>query len=172
MSLLERFAKGDLGAFEALFREFQGRVYACIVRIIRDPGMAEDLTLEAFWRMYQARGRFDPQADFGAWAYRIAMNLALSHMRHKSREEEWRGQEPQSRVPDPALQREVSEKVRNAFTRLPARLQLTAIMALVDERPYEEIAGALGIAPGTVKSRVFRAVRILRKNLSHIRVHT
>lgn len=172
MSLLERFAKGDLDAFETLFRQFQGKVYGCIVRIIRDPGTAEDLTLEAFWRMYRARGRFDPQADFGAWAYRVAMNLALSHLRHKSREEEWRDQEPHDYAPDPALQQEVSERVRHAFTRLPARLQLTAIMALVDGRPYEEIAGTLGIAPGTVKSRVFRAVRILRKNLSQLRVHT
>lgn len=172
MSLLERFANGDLDAFETLFRQFQGKVYGCVVRVIRDPGTAEDLTLEAFWRMYRARGRFDPQADFGAWAYRIAMNLALSHLRHKSREVEWREQEPQSRAPDPALQQEVSERVRRAFTRLPARLQLTAIMALVDERPYDEIAGALNIAPGTVKSRVFRAVRIMRKQLSHFRVHT
>ncbi|HEY6249368.1 MAG TPA: sigma-70 family RNA polymerase sigma factor [Candidatus Angelobacter sp.] len=88
MSLLERFATGDLDAFETLFRQFQGRVYGWIVRIVRDPGIAEDLTVETFWRIYRARSRFDVQADFGAWAYRIATNLALSYLRSRPKEAE------------------------------------------------------------------------------------
>ena len=172
MSLLEQFTKGDLDAFEVLFRQFQGRVYAWIVRIVRDPGTAEDLTLETFWRIFRARGRFNPEADFGAWAYRIAVNLALSHLRRRCAEEELRGDESAGHTPDPALRQETIEQVRRALARLPARLQVTATMALIEERPYPEIATVLGIAPGTVKSRVFRAVRILRKQLSRMRVHT
>ncbi len=61
MELLERFAQGDMDAFEALFREFQGEVYGWIVRIVRDGNAAEDLTVEAFWRMYRAHARFDPR---------------------------------------------------------------------------------------------------------------
>jgi RNA polymerase sigma factor (sigma-70 family) len=61
MELLERFSRGEMGAFEALFREFQGEVYGWIVRIVRDPSTAEDLTVEAFWRMYRAHARFDPR---------------------------------------------------------------------------------------------------------------
>jgi len=171
MSLLERFAKGDLDAFEELFRQFQGKVYRWIVRIIRDPATAEDLTLETFWRIYRARGQFDVQADFGAWAYRIAINLALSHLRRKPSEEEWHEDESAVHLADPALEREKCEHIRHAFGRLPLKLQVTATMALIEERPYEEIAGVLGIAPGTVKSRVFRAVRILRKQLDRMRVH-
>src|SRR5215471_7806826 len=171
MSLLERFAKGDLDAFEILFRQFQAKVYRWIVRIIRDPGTAEDLTLETFWRIYRAREQFDVQADFGAWAYRIAINLALSHLRRKPAEEEWQSNEPAVRVADPALEQEKCEQIRRAFSALPLKLQVTATMALIEERPYEEIAGVLGIAPGTVKSRVFRAVRILRKQLDRMRVH-
>lgn len=174
MSLLERFAKGDLDAFETLFRQFQGRVYAWIVRIVRDTGAAEDLTVETFWRIFRSRGRFNPEADFGGWAYRIATNLALSHMRRRPREQALPADMPQSRVwdRDPALQREEREEIRRAFSRLPARLQPVATMALIEERPYQEIAAALGIPPGTVKSRVFRAVRILRKQLQGMGVHT
>lgn len=170
MSLLERFATGDLDAFEILFRQFQARVYGWIVRIVRDPASAEDLTVETFWRIYRARARFDPQADFGAWAYRIAVNLALSHLRGKPREEELRVDEPVVNPPDAALEREAREQIRCAFSKLPARLQVVAAMALIEERPYQEIATALGIAPGTVKSRVFRAVRILRKQLNRMGV--
>ena len=69
---LERFAAGDLVAFEALFRQFQGPVFGWIMRIVRDRGAAEELTVETFWRAWNARARFDPQREFGAWARRIA----------------------------------------------------------------------------------------------------
>ena len=81
MELLKRFRRGDPEAFEALFRQFQAEVYGWIVRIVRDPSAAEDLTIETFWRIHRARGRFDPGASFGAWARRIATNLAIDHLR-------------------------------------------------------------------------------------------
>src|SRR5208337_5382467 len=78
--VLRQFCHGDLGAFEALFRQHQGSVYGWIVRIVRDPSAAEDLTVETFWRIYRARSRFDAQRGFGPWARRIATNLALDHL--------------------------------------------------------------------------------------------
>lgn len=175
MDLLRRFREGDLEAFEALFRQFQGRIYSWIVRIVRDSGAAEDLTLETFWRIYRARERFDPASDFGGWAYRIATNLALSYVRRNRWEKGWalpdNRPEPATPSRDPALEREERETIRRAFARLPAKLQVVAMLALVEEARYEEIAGALGIAPGTVKSRVFRAVRLLRKQLKSMRVY-
>jgi RNA polymerase sigma-70 factor, ECF subfamily len=173
MDLLTRFREGDLDAFEVLFRQFQGRVYAWIVRIVRDPGVAEDLTVETFWRIYRARGRFHAEADFGGWAYRIATNLALTHIRRRPREQALPDDLPQSRgaIADPALRREERELIERAFARLPPRLQVAVTMALIEERPYHEIAEVLGIPAGTVKSRVFRAVRILRKRLQGTGVH-
>jgi len=172
MSLLERFTKGDPDAFEELFRQFQGRVYAWIVRIVRDPGTAEDLTVETFWRIYRARGRFDSQKDFGGWAYRIATNLALSHLRHRPLQQQLPAQIAADDAPDPAVQDEAKEEIRRAVAKLAPKLQLAVTMALIEDRPYREIAEALGIAEGTVKSRVFRAVRILRKRLRKLRVMT
>jgi RNA polymerase sigma-70 factor (ECF subfamily) len=64
MELLDRFAAGDLEAFEALFRQHPREVYAWIVRIVRDSGIAEDLTVETFWRIYRTRSRFDPAGNF------------------------------------------------------------------------------------------------------------
>ena len=66
---------------------------------------------------------------------------------------------------DPAVQSELRERVAEAMRRLPAKLRVTAVLALIEDRPYEEIAGALGISEGAVKSRVFRAVRLLRTRL-------
>src|SRR5215467_9390009 len=83
MDLLRRFALGDVDAFETLVRQFQGNIYAWIVRIVRDSGTAEDLTIETLWRIYGARRRFQPDGNFGAWARRIATNLAVDHLRRK-----------------------------------------------------------------------------------------
>src|SRR5437016_10518494 len=97
MELLERFAAGDLEAFEALFRQHQKEVYAWTVRIVRDSCAAEDLTVETFWRVYRARGRFDPAAgNFRAWARRIATNAALDHLRHARKRSEEHTSELQS----------------------------------------------------------------------------
>ena len=169
MELLEQFVHGNLEAFETLFRQFQREVYGWILRIVRDPAAAEDLTVETFWRIYRSHGRFDPAQSFGAWARRIATNAALDHLR-KMRTLRADVALPDGlslgTPPDPALQREVREQVARCFRQLPVKLQVAATLALVEERPYEEIAAALGISPGAVKLRVFRAVRRLRKSLA------
>src|SRR5215471_12566414 len=81
MNVLERFAAGEVEAFESLFRQHQREVYGWIVRIVRDGGTAEDLTVETFWRIYRAHARFDPARSFGPWARRIATNAALDHLK-------------------------------------------------------------------------------------------
>lgn len=171
MELLERFAQGDVDAFEEVFRRLQGEVYGWIVRIVREPGAAEDLTVETFWRMYRARARFDPRKPIGAWARRIATNAALDYLRIRRPESELPADVAQAPSPDPALQDELQRQIRTAFYRLPAKLRVAAVLALVEERPYQEIADALGTSVGAVKLRVFRAVRKLRKQLDKMGVH-
>jgi RNA polymerase sigma-70 factor (ECF subfamily) len=166
---LEQFTRGDIQAFEALFREYQGEVYGWVVRIVRDPGAAEDLTLETFWRIYRARARFDPCRPFGAWARRIATNLALEHLSRRRAENRLdHGLPPPAAAgaaPDPAVGADVRAKVAAAFAELPAKLRVAATLAMIEETPYAEIAEALGISINGVKSRVFRAARRLRRSL-------
>lgn len=166
MELLERFAAGDLEAFEVLFRQHQTQVYAWIVRIVRDSGIAEDLTVETFWRIYRSRSRFRPDGNFPAWARRIATNAAFDHLRRSRHEIELPENLVSANKPNPAVQRETRERIRQAFRELPTKYRLIATLALVEEEPYEKIAGAVGISADLVKIRVFRAVRILRKNLT------
>lgn len=165
MELLEQFARGDLDAFEVLYRQFQRDVYGWILRIVRDPAAAEDLTVETFWRIYRARAHFDPAHSFGAWARRIATNAALDHLRKVRAEVALPDDLSPGTPPNPALQRETRELIARCFCRLSAKLRAVATLALIEERPYEEIAAALGISASAVKSRVFRAVHLLRKSL-------
>ena len=77
MELLERFARGDLDAFESLFRQYQSLVFGWVLRIVRNRASAEELTLETFWRMYRARARFDvSRGNCAGWLRRIATNVA------------------------------------------------------------------------------------------------
>src|SRR5215467_13137578 len=166
MELLERFAAGDLEAFEALFRQHQNEVYRWTVRIVRDTGAAEDLTVETFWRIYRARERFNPAAgNFRAWARRIATNAALDHLRHARKETELSDDYPAAPQGDPAVGKEVRGQLRRAFLDLPSKYRLVATLALIEGEPYDEIAEAVGISATLVKVRVFRAVRMLRKKL-------
>jgi RNA polymerase sigma-70 factor (ECF subfamily) len=166
MDLLERFAAGDLEAFEVLFRQHQSQVYAWIVRIVRDSGIAEDLTVETFWRIYRSRARFDPTGSFGPWAYRIATNAALDHLRRSRRETELPADLAADPEPDSAVQHETRDRIRKAFAQLPPKYRLVATLALIEDEPYEKIAAAAGISVSLVKIQVFRAVRMLRKQLA------
>jgi RNA polymerase sigma-70 factor (ECF subfamily) len=160
--VLEQFAAGEPEAFETLFRQFQGDVYRWIVRIVRDPAAAEDLTVETFWRIYRAHARFHPDRSFGAWARRIATNAALDYLKSVRGQEapldESLQPESHSRPGDPAVQREIRERTRAAFEQLPAKLRVVATLALIEDQAHGEIAEALNISPAAVKSRLFRAV--------------
>jgi RNA polymerase sigma factor (sigma-70 family) len=171
MELLQRFAAGDLDSFETLFRQHQKEVYAWIVRIVRDSGAAEDLTVETFWRIHRACGRFDPAAgNFRAWARRIATNAALDHLKRARRETVLVDDYPAAPRGDPAVRGELRSQLRQAFLELPPKYRLVATLALIEDEPYEEIAEAAGISPALVKVRVFRAVRMLRKKLNTFNV--
>jgi len=171
MELLERFACGDLAAFEALFRQFQGDVEGWVLRIVRNQAAAEDVTLEAFWRIYRARALFDPRRSFGAWARRVATNAALDYLKRTPVEVALPAETPSSgQETNPVVGRELREALERAFGRLSPRLRAAAALALIEERPYDEIAEALGISVGAVKGRVFRALRILRSDLERQQV--
>ncbi len=171
-AVFEQFAAGEIEAFEVLFRQFQAEVFSWIVRIVRDPSAAEDLTIETFWKIYRAHARYDPNRKFGAWARRIATNLAVDYLKKP----QVRSSEPVENLPaaadpssqDPAIQREVRERTQLAFDQLPAKLRVVATLALIEECPHGEIAEALNISTAAVKSRLFRATLLLRRKLGNL----
>jgi RNA polymerase sigma factor (sigma-70 family) len=177
MELLERFARGELEALETLFRQFQRQVHGWIVRMVRDPAVAEELTVETFWRAHRARACFDPARaedpwrGFGGWLRRIATNLALDHLRRARPETPLSDEVGLAAAPsEPVLDRERRDAIRQAFALLPASLRAVATLALVEEESHADIADAMGISVGAVKHRVFRAVQLLRQRLERLGV--
>jgi RNA polymerase sigma-70 factor (ECF subfamily) len=167
--VLDRFRQGDLDAFESLFRQHQRAVYGWTLRLVRNPATAEDLTIEAFWRIYRAHARFDPALGFEGWARRIATHAAFDWLRTQPPTPAFSGEQiaelPAPSAADPGVSAEVRAAIAQSFTRLTPRLRIAAVLAVIEELPHKEVATALGISVAAVKLRVFRALRLLRKDL-------
>src|ERR1700691_5781868 len=118
-TVLNEFQQGSVDAFEALFRQHQRAVYGLILRIVRNPATADELTVETFWRIYRAHARFEPSRGFEGWARRIATNAALDWMRSARAENELSAEfpdEPASpAVADAAVMEEIRRKTALAF---------------------------------------------------------
>jgi RNA polymerase sigma-70 factor (ECF subfamily) len=177
-SLLLRFIRGDRAAFETLFRTFESDVYRWILRIVRDDSVAEDGVVEAFWRCYRSRARFDPSRSFGAWMRRIATHVAID-LSNTARRHHWTQIKETAATSLThadssigATRLALSDAIARAFDALPPKLRVVATLALIEECPHGEIAAALGVPIGTVKSRLFRATRKLRKELDGTEVNT
>ena len=156
-------------AFEDLFRFHQRAVYGWILRIVRNAATAEDLTIETFLRIHRAMESFDNTRKFEPWARRIATHVAFDWLRARRPEsimpDDFFQDMPSPPLANPGITAEIRNKVAQAFGRLPPKLRLAATLAVVEELPQKEVAEALGVSVAAVKLRVFRALRILRKDL-------
>jgi len=175
-ALLQRFVHGDRAAFATLFQMFEHDVYRWILRIVRDHALAEDGVVEAFWRCYRSRARFDPSGNFGGWMRRIATHVAIDLLKSASRHP-WVGIDDATAMQfahaDSSSETDRQQRasaIAQAFFELPPKLRVVATLALIEECPHKDIAAALGVPIGTVKSRLFRATRKLRKALDHLEV--
>jgi RNA polymerase sigma-70 factor (ECF subfamily) len=129
---------------------------------------SRDVTAETFWRAWRGRAGFDRQRPFGAWLRRIATNAAIDWLKRAARDPARPTNHALDQVPareTPILDHKVHDALQRAFVALPVRLRVVATLALIEERPHSEIAEALDLPLGTVKSRIFRATRALRAEL-------
>jgi RNA polymerase sigma-70 factor (ECF subfamily) len=137
--------------------------------MVRNPSVAEELTVESFWRIHQAHARFDPARGFEPWARRIASRATLDWMRRQRPETELTAeaaaQLPARSTGDAAEAAEVRAQLEAALARLPAKLRMAATLVVVEELAHKQAAEALGVSVTAIKVRVFRALRRLRKDL-------
>jgi RNA polymerase sigma-70 factor (ECF subfamily) len=169
--LLARARQGDLSAFEEVVRRHQRRVYGVALRIVRAHDVADDVAQEAFVRAWRSLDRFELGRPFAPWVCRIAANLALNHVRSPRAREEGlpEGHAEMPAVGQGPLEALLDDEARRvldvAVAELPAEQRAVFVLRAVEELSYEEIAAALGLQPGTVMSRLFRARERLARAL-------
>lgn len=178
--LVERVQKGDNTAFDVLVRKYQHKILKLVMRYIRDPAEAEDVTQEAFLKAYRALPRFRGDSAFYTWIYRIAINTAKNYLvAAKRRPLDYNldlqnpdQYEMQARLKDietperMMLTEEIRTTVNRAIERLPEDLRTAIILREIEGMSYEEIAQAMECPVGTVRSRIFRAREAIEKRLS------
>lgn len=169
--LVERVQKGDNGAFDLLVLKYQHKIVNLVMRYVRDPELAQDITQEAFIKAYRALPRFRGESAFYTWMYRIAVNTAKNYLaaqRRRPMELELDMQDPEqyelhamlkeTDTPEGiTLSNELLEIVENAIAALPEDLQTAIILRELEGMSYEEIAQTMECPVGTVRSRIFRA---------------
>src|SRR6266513_4825402 len=160
-------------------REFEERLAECgplayrVARgVLRNTADAEDVAQEALLRAYSKFERLRDRNRFRAWLVRIAFRLALDRLRSGKRRElrdtlwsQPEGQPPGATAEDLAVSNEFQAHLESALAELPAKLRLVLLLAAMEGHTIDEIAAALGISTGTVKSRIFNARKQLAEKL-------
>ncbi len=168
-------------AFDRIVLDHQRRIHRILLTLVRDRDAAESLTQDCFLRAYAKRGDFRGDASIGTWLVRIALNLARDHAKSR-RVAFWRrmgrtdsrgdaaGVASRLSDPDPHPERTLIARERLAAVwttvdRLPVRQRESFVLRFVEEMPLEQIARAMQLKTGTVKSHLARAVGAVRRQL-------
>ena len=172
-TLAARARDGDVGAFEELAARYRDIAFRVAWLVVRNRGDAEDAVQDAFVKAYYAMPRFRPGAPFRPWILRIVANEARNRGRSASRREglvaRIAASEAAEAVPSPeraVLERAEAEALLSSLERLPERDRLVLAYRFLFELSEAETAEVLGVRPGTVKSRLSRALVRLRAEVA------
>jgi RNA polymerase sigma-70 factor, ECF subfamily len=163
--LVSRAQAGDTAAFERLYRQYTGRVYAVCLRITADRPAAEECTQDTFVRAWSALPRFRGDSSFGTWLTRIAINVALRRLkldRRHLRLIQPDGAEMLDSLPALADTPEADMDMDQLISALPAAARVVFVLHAIEGYSHEEIAQLTGTAVGTSKAHVHRARQLLQ----------
>ena len=169
--IVRKVLGGDANAFETLVLEYEKNVYNIALRMTGNSEDAADMTQEAFIKAYNSLQSFRGDSKFSVWLYRIVSNVCLDFLRSKNRRptvslsvEDDDGEDAQldvadeSQSPELLLDRKLTrDSVRRGLDSLPPDYRQILLLREIQGLSYDEIAQALSLEVGTVKSRIFRA---------------
>ena len=175
MELVRAAAGGDEAAFAELVRMYENKAYHLALRMCGNAEDANDVAQDAFLAAWRGLPSFRGEAGFSTWLYRLVSNAAIDHLRRTkhqrgnvSLDDEELNLDAPDTAPGPlesAVEKELQQAVQDGLSQLGDDHRTVLIMREVQALSYEEIAHALGIDLGTVKSRISRARNSLRKIL-------
>jgi len=173
-SLVKAAQRGDSGAFQELYDAYRGRIWTLVVYSIGDSLQAQDVLQTVFFKAFRGLRSFRFQSSLFTWIYRIARNECLNYNRRRS----------SPHVPLEAIlgssdemdTRPISDGhearkviLQNAVRQLPFKMREVVVLKYLEGLSYEEMSRVLGCAPGTVASRLNRALAELEERLRPFR---
>jgi RNA polymerase sigma-70 factor, ECF subfamily len=167
--LVEACRRGDGQAFQELVERYKRLVYALIARSVPDRSRADDLAQDVFLRIYRGLPYFRGESRLSTWIYRIVANICAQEQSRRpppSSLDDGRG----PRIAPGAADRQFSdlelrERLEKAIARLPPNYRLIVAAHYLDGVQYEQLAEALKLPLGTVKTHLYRAKQQLRRIL-------
>lgn len=175
--LIARAQSTQLEAFNHLVSRHQNAVYSVALRYLRAPDLADDVTQDTFLRAYRSIDTFNNNDGIGfrSWLLRIATNRALDVLRAQKRrparsldaaiddeDSNWSPEDPSETPLEFAERGDLAQHLERALGRLSPDQRIVVILSDIQGHSYDEIAAMIGVAPGTVKSRLHRARARLR----------
>jgi RNA polymerase sigma-70 factor, ECF subfamily len=165
---MRRVAAGDRGAFTEIIRAHQDRVWAVAYRFTQRRDDADDISQEAFIRLWNAASRWEPAARLSTWLYRVVTNLCLDFRRkqaHAPMALTADMAEPAAAEAAPLEAQENIARVQRAVAALPERQRMAVILHRFEDLSYHEIARSTGWGEAAIESLLSRAYATLRQQL-------
>jgi len=165
--------RGDASAFRQLYDAYRDRIYSLVLYSIGDPFNAQDVLQTVFLKVFRGLRSFRLQSSLSTWIYRIAHNECQDHHRRRtvthvpleailgSRDEI----DTKVRSDDRHARQEREKIIQRALMQLPFKMREAVVLKYVEGLSYDEMSGVLGCAPGTVASRLNRALVELEERL-------
>lgn len=172
--LVTQFKAGSQKAFDTLMKRYERRIFGYLLRSVRNYEDAEELTLEVFFKAYRALASWQPKAKFSTWLYTIASNLSIDYHRSKARKPEFIFEDEEvietrlvatdiSSNPEKQLEdKERGRIIREAVDELSSKQKAVFMLTRYEGLQIKEVADTLGMAEGTVKIHLHRAMKKLQ----------
>ena len=173
-TLVEAARRGDMRAFERLYRLHSGKVLGLCLRMTRQREIAEDCVQQTFVRAWRNLAAFEGRSAFGTWLHRIAVNEVLTHARNRGTRTEGSPLPPREddedafeNVADVTVAADSAEvmDLEKALATLPEGSRHVVVLQAVYGYSHEEVAEMLGVAVGTCKAQLHRGRKLLRERL-------
>jgi RNA polymerase sigma-70 factor (ECF subfamily) len=178
-SLIQRCLDGDQSAWDAIVRQHWRKVFNIAYKFVANQDEAEDLAQEVFLKIFKSLSTFDRRANFQTWLFSVSRNLCIDHYRSVRKERATISREVQaSEISAPATtmsqftaleQQDRAVLLRRALERVAPTLRTAVMMRDIQELSYHEIAAALRLPEGTVKSRINRGRTELARQIQKLR---
>ncbi len=161
--IIQQIQNGDVSSFHEIFHRHKSNIINLAFRFTRSREAAEDIAQDIFIKIYEGKAKFNPNAKFTTWLYRVTVNASIDFIRRRKFSEIPSNITAEQK--DHPAEEEIKAMVQSAIDSLPEKFRSPILLFQFEEMSHREIASVLGITEKAVERRISRAKEALRKKL-------